>query len=304
MVGVGLDGFIVIGFYPVALPLTFYDLGIMMHPALTQQFDLSGRVALVTGGSGALGRAMARGLALAGARVALLARRPEKLEAAVAEILQNGGEALALSGDVLDQKALERAREVLLQHWGRLDILVNSAGGNVPEATLHPGQNIFSLTEAAFRAVIDLNLMGTILPTLVFGEVMARQRQGVIVNISSMAATRVLTRVVGYSAAKAAVENFTRWMAVELARTYGEGLRVNAIAPGFFLGEQNRHLLVHEDGSLTERGQAILAHTPMGRFGEADDLIGTLIWLCSDASRFVTGVVVPVDGGFSIFTGI
>uniref|UniRef100_A0A7V2B2Q9 SDR family oxidoreductase n=2 Tax=Rhodothermus TaxID=29548 RepID=A0A7V2B2Q9_RHOMR len=276
----------------------------MMHPALTQQFDLSGRVALVTGGSGALGRAMARGLALAGARVALLARRPEKLEAAVAEILQNGGEALALSGDVLDQKALERAREVLLQHWGRLDILVNSAGGNVPEATLHPGQNIFSLTEAAFRAVIDLNLMGTILPTLVFGEVMARQRQGVIVNISSMAATRVLTRVVGYSAAKAAVENFTRWMAVELARTYGEGLRVNAIAPGFFLGEQNRHLLVHEDGSLTERGQAILAHTPMGRFGEADDLIGTLIWLCSDASRFVTGVVVPVDGGFSIFTGI
>jgi NAD(P)-dependent dehydrogenase (short-subunit alcohol dehydrogenase family) len=247
---------------------------------------------------------MARGLALAGARVALLARRPEKLEAAVAEILQNGGEALALSGDVLDQKALERAREVLLQHWGRLDILVNSAGGNVPEATLHPGQNIFSLTEAAFRAVIDLNLMGTILPTLVFGEVMARQRQGVIVNISSMAATRVLTRVVGYSAAKAAVENFTRWMAVELARTYGEGLRVNAIAPGFFLGEQNRHLLVHEDGSLTERGQAILAHTPMGRFGEADDLIGTLIWLCSDASRFVTGVVVPVDGGFSIFTGI
>ncbi len=275
-----------------------------MHPALTQQFDLSGRVALVTGGSGALGCAMGRGLALAGARVALLARRPEKLEAAVAEILQNGGEALALSGDVLDQKALERAREVLLQHWGRLDILVNSAGGNVPEATLHPGQNIFSLTEAAFRAVIDLNLMGTILPTLVFGEVMARQRQGVIVNISSMAATRVLTRVVGYSAAKAAVENFTRWMAVELARTYGEGLRVNAIAPGFFLGEQNRHLLVHEDGSLTERGQAILAHTPMGRFGEADDLIGTLIWLCSDASRFVTGVVVPVDGGFSIFTGI
>lgn len=160
------------------------------------------------------------------------------------------------------------------------------------------------MTEEAFQKVIDLNLMGTILPTLVFGEVMAQQQRGVIINVSSMAATRILTRVVGYSAAKAAVEHFTRWMAVELARTYGEGLRVNAIAPGFFLGEQNRQLLLREDGTLTERGQAILAHTPMGRFGEPDDLIGPLVWLCSDASRFVTGVVIPVDGGFSIFTGI
>jgi NAD(P)-dependent dehydrogenase (short-subunit alcohol dehydrogenase family) len=275
-----------------------------MHADLVQQFDLSGRVALVTGGSGALGRAMARGLAMAGARVALLARRPERLQEAVAEIEQLGGEALALPGDVLDRASLEKARETLLSHWDRLDILVNGAGGNVREATLEPGHTVFELTEEAFRRVIDLNLMGTILPTLIFGEVMARQRRGVIVNVSSMAATRILTRVVGYSAAKAAVENFTRWMAVELARTYGEGLRVNAIAPGFFLGEQNRHLLLREDGSLTERGQAILAHTPMGRFGEADDLIGTLVWLCSDASRFVTGVVVPVDGGFSIFTGI
>ncbi|ACY48414.1 SDR family oxidoreductase [Rhodothermus marinus] len=275
-----------------------------MHADLVQQFDLSGRVALVTGGSGALGRAMARGLAMAGARVALLARRPERLQEAVAEIEQLGGEALALPGDVLDRASLEKARETLLSHWDRLDILVNGAGGNVREATLEPGHTVFELTEEAFRRVIDLNLMGTILPTLIFGEVMARQRRGVIVNVSSMAATRILTRVVGYSAAKAAVENFTRWMAVELARTYGEGLRVNAIAPGFFLGEQNRHLLLREDGSLTERGQAILAHTPMGRFGEADDLIGTLVWLCSDASRFVTGVVVPVDGGFSIYTGI
>ena len=275
-----------------------------MHADLVQQFDLSGRVALVTGGSGALGRAMARGLAMAGARVALLARRPERLQEAVAEIEQLGGEALALPGDVLDRASLEKARETLLRRWDRLDILVNGAGGNVREATLEPGHTVFELTEEAFRRVIDLNLMGTILPTLIFGEVMARQRRGVIVNVSSMAATRILTRVVGYSAAKAAVENFTRWMAVELARTYGEGLRVNAIAPGFFLGEQNRHLLLREDGSLTERGQAILAHTPMGRFGEADDLIGTLVWLCSDASRFVTGVVVPVDGGFSIYTGI
>ncbi len=275
-----------------------------MHADLVQQFDLSGRVALVTGGSGALGRAMARGLAMAGARVALLARRPERLQEAVAEIEQLGGEALALPGDVLDRASLEKARETLLRRWDRLDILVNGAGGNVREATLEPGHAVFELTEEAFRKVIDLNLMGTILPTLIFGEVMARQRRGVIVNVSSMAATRILTRVVGYSAAKAAVENFTRWMAVELARTYGEGLRVNAIAPGFFLGEQNRHLLLREDGSLTERGQAIIAHTRMGLFGEADDLIGTLVWLCSDASRFVTGVVVPVDGGFSIFTGI
>ena len=195
---------------------------------------------------------------------------------------------------------------------------MNAAGGNIKSATLKPGDSIFDMPETAFRQVFDLNLIGTVLPTQVFGEVMGAAKNkndtteeetdipcaGSIVNVSSMAAARALTRVVGYSAAKASVENFTRWMAVELARIFGDGLRVNAIAPGFFIGEQNRSLLLNEDGSLTERGQQIIDHTPMGRFGEVDELAGTLVWLCSDASRFVTGVVVPVDGGFGAFSGV
>ena len=247
---------------------------------------------------------MVEGLAGAGAKVAVLARNRERLAGVVAQVEAMGGEALAAVADVLDKESLESARAAVVEAWGHVDVLVNGAGGNVADATLSPGDSVFDLSETAFRRVFDLNLIGSVLPTQVFGRVMADRKSGVIVNISSMAAARAITRVVGYSAAKASVENFTRWMATELARTYGEGFRVNAIAPGFFIGDQNRDLLLNEDESLTDRGKTIIDHTPMGRFGEADELVGTVVWLCSDASRFVSGVVVPVDGGFSAFSGI
>lgn len=275
-----------------------------MHERIQSLFNLTGKVAVVTGGSGALGTGMVRGLAEAGAKVAVLARNRERLADVVDQVARDGGEALAVSADVLEKDALEAARNGIVKAWGRIDILVNGAGGNVAEATLSPGDSIFNLSETAFRRVFDLNLIGSVLPTQVFGKVMAEEKSGVILNISSMAAARTITRVVGYSAAKASVENFTRWMSTELARAYGEGFRVNAVAPGFFIGEQNRDLLLNEDGSLTERGKTIIEHTPMGRFGEIDELVGTVVWLCSDASKFVTGVVVPVDGGFSAFSGV
>lgn len=270
----------------------------------SQLFDLSGRVAVVTGATGVLGGAMARGLADAGARVGVLGRREERAKEVVSEIENAGGEALSLPADVLDREQLEAAREAVLGRWSRVDILVNAAGGNLPAATVADDAEVFGVPEEALRQVVDLNLMGTILPCQVFGEAMARAGGGTIVNVSSMAAQKPLTRVVGYSAAKAAVENLTRWLAVELAGKHGAGLRVNAVSPGFFLGEQNRAMLVNEDGSLTERGRKIVAHTPAGRFGEPEELVGTVIWLCSPAARFVNGVVVPVDGGFSAFGGV
>jgi NAD(P)-dependent dehydrogenase (short-subunit alcohol dehydrogenase family) len=271
---------------------------------LTELFSLEGQVAVVTGGTGVLGGAMARGLARAGAKVGVLGRRKEKAEAAVQAIEAERGTALALPADVLDRGELEAAREAVLERWGRLDVLVNAAGGNMPSATLEPGQSFFDLPVEGMEPVIALNLKGTLLPSQVFGEAMARAGRGCIVNISSMAAQRAMTRVVGYGAAKAAVENVTRWLAVELARSFGAGLRVNAIAPGFFIGEQNRALLLNEDGSLTARGQMIIDHTPAGRFGEPDELIGALIWLCSPGAGFVNGSVVAVDGGFGAFSGV
>ncbi|HKX19660.1 MAG TPA: SDR family oxidoreductase [bacterium] len=267
-------------------------------------FDLRGRVAVVTGGSGVLGSAMARGLSSAGVRVAILGRRLERAQAGVGQLEASGGEAIPVAADVLDPAGLERARDAVVARWGRIDILVNVAGGNLPQATLANGGSVFDLPVEAWRTAVDLNLTGTLIPIQVFGPTMAAAKQGSIVNISSMASQRVLTRVPAYSAAKAAVENLTRWFAVDLARKYGEGLRVNAVAPGFFIGEQNRRLLTNEDGSLTARGQKIIDHTPAGRFGEPDDLIGTVLWLCGPASRFVNGVVVAVDGGFSVFSGV
>ena len=271
---------------------------------LDELFGLSGRVAVVTGGTGVLGGAMARGLARAGARVGVLGRRREQAEVVAAEIAAAGGEALALAADVLERGQLEAARDQVLAHWGRLDILVNAAGGNLPAATLLPGNSFFDLPVEGLDPVIALNLRGTLLPSQVFGVVMAQSEQGVIVNVSSMAAQRAMTRVVGYGVAKAAVENATRWLAVELARSFGAGLRVNAIAPGFFVGEQNRALLLNPDGTLTQRGKTIVDHTPAGRFGRADELLSTLIWLCGPGASFVNGVVVPVDGGFSAFSGV
>lgn len=271
-------------------------------------FDLRNKVAVVTGATGVLGGAMARGLASRGVCVGVVGRREEKARWIVGEIEKSGGQALALPADVLDREQLESARGALMERWGRVDILVNAAGGNLPEATLGDDTGIFDLPPEAIRRVMDLNFIGTLLPCQIFGVAMAGRNgnggEGSIVNISSMAASKPLTNVVGYSAAKAAVENFTRWMAAEFGRSYGARLRVNAIAPGFFIGEQNRDLLLNEDGSLTPRGQTIVEHTPAGRFGEPEELVSTLIWLCSPGASFVNGIVVPVDGGFGAFGGV
>ncbi len=273
-------------------------------PSITQLFSLEGRVAVVTGGAGALGGAMAASLASAGVRVGILSRSADRVGGQVEAIQRAGGSALALVGDVTDREGLVASREKILEEWGRIDILINAAGGNRPGATIGPDQTIFDLGMDDFDSVTRLNLQGTVLPSLVFGESMAKRGSGSVVNISSMAAARAITRVVGYSASKAAVDNFTRWLAVELATKFGDGLRVNAIAPGFFIGEQNRRLLTNEDGSFTERGQTVVNQTPMKRFGEPDELLGALHWLCGDAASFVTGIVVPVDGGFSAFSGV
>jgi NAD(P)-dependent dehydrogenase (short-subunit alcohol dehydrogenase family) len=260
-------------------------------------FSLDGRVALVTGGTGAIGGAVAEGLADAGAQVVVLARRVDGMPA----LGTAADSPFGVATDVRDLEALEGAREAVVTQFGAIDVLVNAAGGNVAAAAVTDDRSPFDIPPGALRDVVDLNLVGTVLPTQVFGAVM--RPGGSIVNISSMAAARALTRVGGYGAAKAAVESYTRWLAVELARR-GTGIRVNAIAPGFLIGEQNRALLVREDGQPTERGAAVIARTPLGRFAEPDDLVATVLWLVSDGARFVTGVVVAVDGGFSAFAGV
>ncbi len=266
-------------------------------------FRLDGRVVVVTGGYGVLGSAMARGLLGAGAAVVLLGRSAEKAEAAAADLDPSGERALGVAADVLDPDALAAARDAVLDRFGHVDALVNAAGGNVSGATLQPGESPFGLDPAAWRSVVDLNLHGTILPTQVFGPALADAEAGAVVNISSMAASRVISRVAGYSVAKAGVDHFTRWMAVELAKQTGGRVRVNAVAPGFFVAEQNRALLLNGDGSLTERGADIVAHTPAGRFGESAEVAGPVVFLLSHAARFVTGAVLPVDGGFSAYGG-
>lgn len=267
-------------------------------------FELKGKVVIITGGAGVLGGAMAAGLAKAGAKVGILSRTKSKVDQKVKEIKKNGGKAIALVADVLDEKRLKAAKKKILKKWGRIDILVNSAGGNMKGATIMPDQDIFDLSMDDFTKVTDLNLKGTVLPTMIFGQTMAKQKKGCIINISSMAAQQAITRVVGYSASKAAIDNFTKWMAVEMAHKFGEGIRVNAIAPGFFIADQNRSLLTNEDGSLTARGQTIVNETPIKRFGEPEELVSTLLWLASDDSSFITGIIVPVDGGFSAFSGV
>lgn len=267
-------------------------------------FDLSGKTAVVTGGTGVLGSAMAIGLAQAGAQVVVLGRKKESGDILLKKIEAIGKQAMFVQADVLEALQLAEAKEKILKAHKTIDILVNAAGGNLPGAVIMPEQNFFDLQIDQFQKVVDLNLLGTVLPTKIFCDVMARQKKGVIINIASMASFKPITRVVGYSAAKAAVDNFTGWLAIEMARKFGEGIRVNAIAPGFFITEQNRKLLTHEDGSYTARGQAAIDSTPFGRFGVPEELVGTLIWLCSDASAFVTGVDVPVDGGFNVFCGV
>ncbi len=258
---------------------------------LRSLYSLEGRNAIVTGGAGVLGRGMAMALAMAGARVGVLGRRRAVAEEVATQIKARGGEAMALSGDVLDRDSLLAAREDVMRQWGGVHVLVNAAGGNLPAATVGEGADIFAMSSDAFKEVVDLNLTGTLTPSLVFGEAIVQSGGGAIVNVSSMSATRALTRVTGYGAAKAAVENLTRSLAVELGRRHGETIRVNAIAPGFLVGEQNRKLLLEADGAPTKRGKAIIEHTPAGRFGVPDDLAGALIWLCGPGSRFVNGVV-------------
>lgn len=265
---------------------------------------MKGKVAAITGGSGTLGRAFARGLLEAGATVFLLDRNKEKSTRQMNIFREMGFDAHSLTCDVLDENKMENAADSLLEKAGKIDILINCAGGNMAGATVGPSQSIFDLSIDAFRKVNDLNLIGTVIPSVAFAKPMVKQGQGCIINISSMAAQLPLTRVVGYSAAKAAVDSFTRWLMVELTSKYGAGIRVNAIAPGFFVAEQNRRLLLNEDGSLTARGETIISQTPMKRFGEPEELISTLLWLCDDKSAFVNGIVVPVDGGFSAFSGV
>jgi NAD(P)-dependent dehydrogenase (short-subunit alcohol dehydrogenase family) len=271
---------------------------------LDQLFSLSGKTAIVTGGTGVLGGAMVKGLAAAGASVAILGRRKDAADALAKEIKRSGGKAIGIKADVLDRESLVQARADVMKEFGSIDILVNAAGGNMPGAVIAPDKNFFSLNMDDFQKVVDLNLMGTVLPSQVFSEDMAKKKKGVIINIASMASFRPITRVVGYSAAKAGVENFTGWLAVEMAKKFGEGIRVNAISPGFFITEQNKNLLTNPDGTYTARGQSAVNQTPFARFGKPDELVGTLIWLCSDASAFVTGVNVAVDGGFNVFCGV
>ena len=271
---------------------------------LSKLYDFTGRSVVVTGGTGVLGRSMVEALVGCGANVALCARNLDKGEALVAS-LKGPGRVIAVQCDVLKAPELEQARGTVLENFGGVDCLVNGAGGNEPQATTSDKLSFFHLPEGALRQVFDLNLIGTVLPSQVFGQQMAQKGAGVILNISSLSSLRTFTRVVGYSAAKAAINNFTAWLAVHLAQEYSPHIRVNAIAPGFFLTEQNRFLLTDENtGQLTPRGQSIISHTPMRRFGKPEDLLGAMLWLLSPASDFVTGVVVAVDGGFAAFGGV
>ena len=268
---------------------------------MNELFSIEGKVAVVTGAAGVLGGSIARHFAAEGARVVALVHREEQ----VAEVLQAlGPEALAYACNVLDTAVLEQIADSIVRKFGRVDILVNVAGGNVPGATIMPDQHFYDMQTEDWQKVLDLNLNGTVYPSRVFAKVFAAQREGCILNISSMAAYDALSRVGGYGAAKSAVSNFTKWLAAEMAVKYGEKIRVNALAPGFFIGKQNRSALLNPDGSLTERSVKVMAKTPMRRFGDITELNGAAQFLCSPAASFVTGVVLPVDGGFSSFSGI
>ncbi|RUA06980.1 MAG: D-mannonate oxidoreductase [Flavobacteriia bacterium] len=271
---------------------------------MDQIFDISGRVCVITGGSGVLGGSIAAYLLRQNARVVILGSNRERLDKKLKDLNLVSNKVAGYVCDVLDQEKVQETCDKIVEKWGGVDVLLNAAGGNLPGATIADDKNIFDMKLDDFHKVTDLNLNGTLIPSLVFGKAMVQKGKGVIVNYSSMAALQIITRVVGYSASKAAVTNLTKWMATEFALKFGDKLRVNAIAPGFFIANQNRSLLLNEDGSLTERGKKIIDNTPMKRFGEAEELNGVIHWLISDAASFVTGAVIPVDGGFNIFSGV
>jgi NAD(P)-dependent dehydrogenase (short-subunit alcohol dehydrogenase family) len=272
---------------------------------LRKQYDFTDRTVVITGGAGVLGGEMACALVGCNANVVILDRDPALADMLVQRFDKTRGKYLVVKGDVLNKPSLEQAAVDIVKHFGRVDCLINGAGGNNPKATTNSEQSFFNLPDDAFRFVSDLNLLGTVLPSQVFGKLMADQKEGIILNISSMNAFRPLTRIPAYSAAKAAVSNFTQWLAVHMAQEYSPAIRVNAIAPGFFLTEQNRFLLTEKQtGELTARGKKIIDHTPMGRFGNGEDLLGAVLWLLSPMSGFVTGVIIPVDGGFSAYSGV
>lgn len=272
---------------------------------LTNMYDFTGRSVMITGGAGILGGEIACALVGCKANVAIVDRSPEMAERLVHRFEPAGGRAIIVYGDVLEPDVMQETTGRVLEEFGQVDYLINAAGGNNPRATTGADLSFFDLPPDALRFVFDLNILGTILPSQIVGRHMAERKEGVILNISSMNAFRPLTRIPAYSAAKAGVSNFTRWLAVHMAQEYSPNIRVNAIAPGFFLTEQNRFLLTDEQtGELTPRGQSIIDHTPMGRFGDPEDLLGVIMWLLSPASAFVTGVVVPIDGGFSAYSGV
>jgi NAD(P)-dependent dehydrogenase (short-subunit alcohol dehydrogenase family) len=267
-------------------------------------YSLAGKVIVVTGGTGILGNSFVNGIVEAGGTVGILGRNQQVAEERAAAINQNGGKALALVADVMNEGELIAAKTKVLAAFGRVDGLVNAAGGNMPDGVLQPEDGIFSMNLAGMKKVADLNLWGTLIPTQIFGEAIAKTGKGSIVNISSMNSKRAITKVLGYNMGKAAVDCYTQWFAVELANRYGDAIRMNALAPGFFLTEQNRNLLTKPEGGYTPRGEAVIRNTPFKRFGHADELKGALVWLLSDASAFVTGSMICVDGGFSIFGGV
>jgi NAD(P)-dependent dehydrogenase (short-subunit alcohol dehydrogenase family) len=269
-----------------------------------EKFSLKDKVIIVTGGTGVLGDAFITGLAEAGATIGILGRNKAVAAERAAAVNANGGKAIALIADVLKTDELIAARELILSAYGKIDGLVNGAGGNMPAGVVQPDNDIFNMNLDGLRQVLDLNLWGTIIPTQVFGEAMVKNGGGSIVNISSMSSQVVITKVLGYSIGKAAVDCYTQWFAVEMANRYKDKIRMNSIAPGFFLTEQNRTLLTNPDGSYTQRGNLVLQNTPYKRFGHPSELVGALIYLLSDASQFVTGTNINVDGGFSIFSGV
>ncbi|HEY0676693.1 MAG TPA: SDR family oxidoreductase [Chitinophagaceae bacterium] len=267
-------------------------------------FSLKDKVIVVTGGTGILGNSFVNAIVGAGGTVGILGRKESIAQERADIINQQGGKAVALVADVLNEDQLKQAKEKLLKAFGKIDGLVNAAGGNMPEGVLQPEDDIFSMKIDGMKKVMDINLWGTVIPTQVFGEAIAASGRGSIVNISSMNSKRAITKVLGYNMGKAAVDCYTQWFAVELARRYGDTIRMNALAPGFFLTEQNRYLLTKKEGGYTERGELVIRQTPFSRFGDPDELQGALVWLLSDASQFVTGAMICVDGGFSIFGGV